>query len=253
MREHDRAVSEVIGFVLIFGIVLGTISLVYVSGIAGLDDTRDSERLQNAERAFDVLADNFQKMGNGEAPNRATEIKLADAQLDTTDHQSLRFDSDSLAQSATSGPVSIRYSAGTDTQIYYEAGAVIRVDDGNSIMLSEPDFIFQEDRIVVRYLETRGAGQSVGGSTTVLVRGEVRDSSLLASATDIDSDETATFEITTESDRTDAWERYLESEIDWEEDACSVGGDGETVTCSFEVAEGGSIHVARTRIRVTLA
>ena len=80
-----RGVSEIVGFILVFSLVLGTITLVYASGLSGLDDTRDAERITNAERAFDVLANNFQQMGRGEAPNRATEIKLAEAQLSVRD------------------------------------------------------------------------------------------------------------------------------------------------------------------------
>ncbi|PSP64411.1 hypothetical protein BRC77_03835 [Halobacteriales archaeon QH_8_64_26] len=60
-------------------------SFVYVSDLASLEDRRDAERIDNAERAFGVLADNAQDVYRRDAPSRATDLKLAEAQLRLAD------------------------------------------------------------------------------------------------------------------------------------------------------------------------
>lgn len=248
----ERGVSEVLGFILVFSLVLMTIGIVYAGGFSVLEDTRDGERVNNAERALDVMATNFQQIARGDAPRRATEIKLAGAKLETSEHHLISTNSTSLGEAQTAGPVAIRFTAGTDTEIVYEAGAIIRTEPDGGVMLREPDFLIDQNRTVIRYIETRGSGQSVSGSTTVLVRADRRDDRVLAAQTDV-VDENVTFNITTTPNRAVVWERYLESEIDWESNACSiVASDEETVTCEFGLHDGGSLYVARTRLNIVI-
>ena len=216
-----RAVSEVVGYILVFSLVLGTITLVYAAGLSGLNDTRDAERITNAERAFDVLANNFQQMGRGEAPNRATEMKLAEAQLSTSDRRDVNISADGV-DPAVARPVTIRYNPGSDTSIVYENGAVIRVDNGNAVMLEEPDFLFDDGNVVVRYIEPRGSGQSIGGtSTTVLVRAERTSSKVLVNR---GGSTNVTIAMRTHPDRVNAWEDYYTESI--------KAATGTTPTCN---------------------
>ena len=77
----ERGVSDVVGFVLVFALVTATVGVVYTTGIQGLTGSRDVERVNNAERAFDVFANNVDDVIRRGAPSRATEVKLADADL----------------------------------------------------------------------------------------------------------------------------------------------------------------------------
>jgi len=219
----DRGVSEVVGFILVFSLVVGTISLVYVGGFSGLESARDAERVNNAERAFDVMANNFQQMARGDAPNRATEIKLADAQLTTSDQRLVKVNASATNDTVVEAEsVVIRYDAPGDSRIVYENGAVIRVDDGNAVMKREPDFVFSDENgrtaVVVRQIELRGAGQGIGGtSSTVLVRAERKSTFVNDSAATDDVE----IVIHTHEDRAEAWVEYYEREIE------SVGGGGD--------------------------
>lgn len=246
----DRAVSEVMGFVLVFGLVLGTISLVYVSGIAGLDDTRDSERLQNAERAFDVLADNFKALGRGDAPNRATEIRLADSQLSMEQRYRTRFvhDGNSIAVAA---PRPIVFDGGTNVQIVYEQGAVIRVDEESARMLREPDYLFSEGRTVIRVIEPRGGVQSVGGTTTALVRAE-RNQPTLEFGDEVSGD--LEVRLNTTTDRATVWREFLQRQQAVDETTCEITEAPDepslaTVECELDTDE---LYVTRTLIDVEL-
>jgi hypothetical protein len=254
IRNH-RAASEIIGFVLVFSLILGTITIVYVGGLSGLDDARNAERVNNAERAFDVMANNFQQMGRGDAPNRATEIKLADAQLSTSGNRQVSIDSSEMSTAAAASPVTIRYDAPGDSRIVYENGAVIRVDDGEAIMRREPDFLFSDGKAVVRFIELRGSNQGIGGTaSTVLVRAERTQSQVLVNRGSSDG---VTIEMQTHPDRADVWADYWEEQME--------AATGNTVTCDrspiddadtvkltcgeFDVEE---LIVSRVRVRVTL-
>jgi hypothetical protein len=253
IRNH-RAVSEIIGFVLVFSLILGTITIVYVGGLSGLDDARNAERVNNAERAFDVMANNFQQMGRGDAPNRATEIKLADAQLTTSDNRQVSIESSGMSTAAAASPVTIRYDAPGDTRIVYENGAVIRVDDGEAIMRRQPDFLFTDGKAVVRFIELRGSNQGIGGTaSTVLVRAERTQSQVLETR---GSSSNVTIKMQTHPDRADVWEDY------WVEQgeaatgttpSCArftIDADTEKVTCwGFDLEE---LTVSRVRVSVTL-
>ena len=227
-----RAVSEVVGYILVFSLVLGTITLVYAAGLSGLNDTRDAERITNAERAFDVLANNFQQMGRGEAPNRATEMKLAEAQLSTSDRRDINISADGV-DPAVARPVTIRYNPGSDTSIVYENGAVIRVDNGNAVMLEEPDFLFDDGNVVVRYIEPRGSGQSIGGtSTTVLVRAERTSSDVLVNR---GGSTNVTIAMRTHPDRVNAWEDYYTESI--------KAATGTTPTCNRSTVDSQTVKL----------
>lgn len=251
MSEADRGVSEIIGFVLVFALVLGTVSIVYVAGLNGLNDTRDAERLQNAERAFDVLASNLQELGRGEAPNRATEIRLAEAQLILGQRYRTmtRVNGTNVSVAA---PRPIIFDAGTRTRIVYEQGAVIRNDvGGGARMLRSPDYLFDSDRTVIRHIEPRGDPQNVGGTTTALIRGE-RETPFLVYGQNV-SGETVEFELETTAARAPAWERYLENQESLSNCSWPTSEQGDTrvaITCDLTTDE---LYVSRTLVDIEIA
>jgi hypothetical protein len=250
----DRGVTEVLGFILVFSLVLGTVALVYVGGFAELKETRVHEQDTNAERAFDVLADNLEEIGRDKAPSRATEVKLSESELRIGDTTNRRIEVTANGSTAAAQPRPIVYESSGGTQIVYEYGAVLRQDSGGTVMVRQPDYVFDAERTVVRYLEPRGGEQSTAGSKTVLVRAERSHSRLLASETNASGVDVA-FNVTTEEGRADAWERYLEAELEniAGADACSqdpvADADAVVVACEFETD---AVHVARTRLVVEL-
>jgi len=252
-----RGASEVIGFVLIVSLVLLTTSVVFVSGFNGLEDTRDAERVENAERAFDVLDDNMGDIAYRNAPARATEIKLADANLALTANTQITIeaqDSGGLVLSTTTREVRpiVFTAANEQSKVVYEAGAVFRQSRGGAVMNSEPGLVFDQDRTVLTVLETSSDSRTaVGGSSTVLVRGskdvsatdDPERTQLLYTEDDTGASvlDTVVIEITTTPERTEAWANYVEEELAENSvptptsDPCTTSGA--TVTCEFQPDE----------------
>ena len=226
----ERAVSQVVSFILVFSLVATTVGIVSAVGFDGLTGQRDSQRVENAERAFDVLADNIEDVYQDAAPSRATEVKLSDANLGMGATTTIRVDFPENA----SGPYETELRPvtftmeGRDSSIVYEAGAVIRVDGGSAVMLREPPFRFEQRRTVIPVAKTSGT-DAVSGSTTVLVRTEEQARSILYPLGNERADTPngrLVFWFQTSTERAPAWERYFEAELSWVSDACRNDAPG---------------------------
>lgn len=257
---RDRAVSDVIGFVLVFSLITMTVGAVYATGFSGLENARDAERVNNAERAFDVLAHNIEDSDRGGAPGRSTEVKLSEATIGFGDRTnvSVTLERDTNDDGAYDDNTTtyeqfspIVYEA-DGTQIVYENGAVIREESDGAVMRREPSMAFRErdgERSAILSivdLNHRGGGQ-VAGSTTVLVRTRLQSgpgarTTLLSTPRTLDDGagggaaDRVTLNVTTDPDRAVAWERYVEDSVGWASDPCSRTdvATGTAVVCTFE-------------------
>lgn len=255
----DRGVSEVIGFVLIFSLITLSVGAVYVVGFGGLQDARDTEQLTNVERAFDVLADNIEDITVNNAPNRATEFRLYEADL--TVGEPTRFtvsinesETNNATYSVNAYPIVYEAQA-SPTTIRYINGAVIRQDRNGQRFVDEPSFVFRNvsgnRSAVIPLIQTRSQGdQTIGGTGTVLVRSNrVLAESLGTHTTDgVDYDVNITVE-TTER-RAPLWEEVLNSELDAAYGIEPCSRTGGTVVCNgFTVQR---IYVTATRIDISI-
>lgn len=230
----DRAVSDTVGFVLVFSLMIASVSVVTVVGMDGLRDVRDAERVNNAERAFDVLANNVEDVHRRGAPSRATEIKLADARLGPGERTTVRVwtgarNNDTVYGGAAFSP--IVYTAG-DTRLTFEQTAVIREDPSGAAVVRPPTMLLDEDRTAIVVVRTTTADErTVSGSGVVLLR-TVGERSSVETVTSDPAD--VTVEIESTRKRAPAWERALEAEIESEADACRVlDSSPDTVRCGY--------------------
>jgi hypothetical protein len=227
----DRAVSEVVSYVLVFALVVSAVGIVSVSGLSTLQETRNDEQMDNAQKAFSVLADNLADIHRRDAPSRATEISLGEAQLAASENVtmgvSVRDTSGDIWQSPEWQLRPIVYEGEEDRQLVYEAGAVYRTADGGGIRVQDPPFVVSEDRVLLSVVGlTRPAQQSLGGST-VLVRARSESTAVAYNSTTDDVD-SVTVSVR-DSPRTALWRGYFE---DAGFDSCSSLSNG--VECTFD-------------------
>lgn len=238
-----RAQSEALGFVFIFAIIITTTGIVYAGGYASLQDARDVERANNAERAFEVLADNLDDIVYRGAPSRGTEIKLSDAQLSlgeptTISVEGERVDNPNENFSSEHEIRPVVYDV-ADTTIVYEWGAVIREEPRGTVMATEPRHVMSTEHTAFSVVQTRSRNkQSVSGSATVLVQTDRAGVQLLHASPEPYN---LTVELTTP--RAATWEEYLDSK-----QGVDCTRSGETVTCELEAVE--RSHVALVQLNV---
>jgi len=260
----DRGVSEVIGFVLIFSLITLSVGAVYVVGFGGLQDARDAEQLTNVERAFDVLADNIDDIAVNNAPNRATEFRLYEA--DITVGEPTRFtvsinesEPNSATYSVNAYPI-VYEAQGSPTTIRYINGAVIRQDRNGQRFLNEPSFVFRTAGVnktaILPIIQTRSQGdQTIGGTGTVLVRSDRVLAESLGTHTKAGVDYDVNITVETTERRAPLWEDLLNSELDaaYNVEPCSTTGG--TVVCDGASGDGFTVqrvHVTATRIDVSI-
>ena len=217
LRVDDRGVSETLGYILVFSVIITTITTATVFGFSGLEDRQAAEQVRNVERAFDVLADNFGDIARYEDPSRATEIRLARGTVSVGDPVTITIgqnsttpgedfvDDPSNVTNVTLQPLEFQSDSGG---VVYEGGVVFRVDDDTSIARSSLPFVVGEEAGLVPIVATRQGGQTsgVGGDQTVLVVGERRPNTRTLSNRTVEG---ADLRLRIESPRADGWSRLL--------------------------------------------
>ncbi|WP_144902314.1 DUF7289 family protein [Halobellus captivus] len=242
MRHRtDRAVSETVSFVLVFALVIASVGTVYAVGVSELEETRDAERVENAERAFDVLADNLGDVIEG-APSRGTEVKLADSTVRTADDASMNVTVDPEGAAAESWEFSLRplvYEAATGGEVRLSSGAVLRDSPrGEASVVRGPPLIVDGvdggsggdgSRVRLTLLKQEHVGTAaVGGSQTVRIRTEGSRPRLFY---DADGGHDLTVNVTTP--HTDAWARqYVTSGFDCTEVSGPTADSPGRISCT---------------------
>lgn len=243
----DRAQSTTLGFVLVFALVLGAMSLITVAGMAELQDVRDAERLNNAERAFKTLDSNVEDLVEGGVSSQATEISLSSARVSTGDPITVTVSGSAVADPTrqfsydiTVHPIVYETEGESDTKLVYAAGQVFRQQRDGTVMLDDLDFLLSADSTNLLVVQTRPSrsGGGIGGSTTALVR-TVRANSELFRANRTAYDMT----VTVDSPRAEGWYRALDEKS---VTTCSMPSES-TTTCSFTTQ---SVYVTVARVDV---
>ena len=228
---EERALSESIGFLFVFAAIVMMASIVYATGFADLQDTRDFEQANNAERAFGILASNMEDVSHGGAPSRATEVQLDDdAEMYTGD--SVYADIYVVDQDDPDNNDSVHadieplvYESG-DHKIVYANGAIFRSSGDSETMVREPGFSISEDRVVLPMIRTYVPGDDrkiALGSDTVLVRGLNEHTHGIPYVAQPPADaESYDISIVMHTERAELWESYFTEQDGIDEDDCEV-------------------------------
>ncbi|MBX0294694.1 DUF7289 family protein [Haloarcula nitratireducens] len=202
----SRGVSEVLGYVLVFSLVVSTVAVVSVSGLATLDDVKRSEQLDNGERAFDILADNVADVYRRGAPSRGTEVSVGEATLYTGEPTTVNVTVDGAhVLNRTSTPIVYRNER--DQRLVYNMGAVFRTNPDSGILVREPSHVVRNERLLLNVVVLHASNQTSVGGSTALVRtlndgSAVRYSDTGGAASNVS--------IRIESERASLWEDYFD-------------------------------------------
>jgi len=253
LSRDERSVSDVVGYVLIFSLVTSTVAIVTVTGLGSLRDVRDAEQISNAERAFDVLADNLADVHQEGAPSRSTELSLEEARADTTTTITVNVSWQDTPRPRTHStytvnPIVWEASRESETQIVYELGAVLRDEPGEGgLVIREPPFVLERDRLILPIVRTwTDQGQSFGGNV-IRVRGRSTQSSVVNTSTEGDYD---VLWLNITSPRADVWQEYLEPKSVTDQCLLEDTPDGDKVACEFVTPE--EVYITGQQIRITL-
>lgn len=133
VSPSDRSVTDIVAFVMMFSVIILSIGLVSTAGLDSLEEMRDDEQINSAERGMQTVAASLSDLHDqGDTFRR---IRLA------PNHGHIRLNDTSLRVVAGGTVVERDVNAiqhrlqsgdGGSTTVYYESGAVFRSDGASA-------------------------------------------------------------------------------------------------------------------------
>ncbi|MFB1062995.1 hypothetical protein [Natrinema sp. H-ect4] len=250
-RDHDRAVSDVLAFILVFAIILSSVALLSMTGFQAMEDYQEGEQLKNAERAMDALAVNFNDVVRYDGiEQRYGELSLREGTVSTGDSGTkLNISISGRDPIGTDSGEFVGYGDGTTAdlgefsyttngnRIAYEGSGLVRGDESESwsTVLKRPQFRCGDDIAIISLVTISADDRSIQSSGGLGLTMSVEDRS-----SKVYTGEDNVSITVVDSAYEDAWNSTLES-----------GGWGDTAprTCEFD---GGSGRVVVTIIDANL-
>lgn len=151
--RSDAAVSEVVGYLFIFGIVMATISIIYVNAFPALQKSQDQNYLANVDQSFRVLSFNINRILTGGAPAQSMELKLKGSTVGILQKSTLNVSwmnrtsgGNETTGAETLATVEHRF---LDRKIAYEGGGVwSRSAEGGVALLEPPPFVLGNTTVI---------------------------------------------------------------------------------------------------------
>lgn len=147
MIADERAVSDVLAFSLIFGVMIVSVGLIGMVGFDAIGGMSEQERLSSAEVSMTELADQLSGIADHEAPVRSTELRASGAEIELIDGPTLTVTVNASDRTVTEtidlGGVAYRTG---DSAIVVVGGAVIRTEGDTGILLRAPPMLTLDDR-----------------------------------------------------------------------------------------------------------
>jgi hypothetical protein len=209
--KSESAVSEVIGFIMIFSIVMLAISAIYAVGYPTIQSSKENAQFQNMEQSFMVLQSNINTVAFGQAPVRTLKTSLGGGSL------TVYPDAGWIDVSTTTGCIcnvtigAIEYEK-NGRSIAYEGGGVWeKYPAGSAIKVSEPKIFVHADNgnrtVSVSIINISGEMSSVGGGGAASVTVRSIPSTYSLNITSLSLGDNVTITVT--SYYADAWGRYF--------------------------------------------
>lgn len=137
ISRNNNAVSETLGYILLFGIVTLSMGIIYVVGYPVLQSNIDANVFESSEQSFIVLQSNMKRVSFDQAPVKNLKIKLQGSELAVDDHSSsieINYDGNSHTYNAGE----IRFSKGKKSIIYEMGGVIKSYSPTSTLMVSKP-------------------------------------------------------------------------------------------------------------------
>lgn len=208
--SSEDAVSEVVDFVTILGLLVLSTGLIGVAGYPIIQDAKEASHIENTEQSFIVMANNINKIVTGQAPSQNIEIKMYGGSLSVTGNSSINITARNSMDESISFSRQMRSikSVIGDTIIAYEGtGVWIKHPNGNTTLISRP-LISNQSNVLIFPFVTLGGITSIAGSgmSRVAARG-IPDIVVWQNVSNIN--------VTIDSDYSDGWENYFSNVEAW--------------------------------------
>lgn len=167
LLSSEDAVSEVIDFVTILGILVLSIGIIGVAGYPIVKNAQEANHIENTKQSFIVLAGNINKVALGQAPSQSVELKMYGGTLSVTGSSTIKINatnSSNVEISLVDQQMRSIESTVGDTVIAYEGtGVWAKYPNGNTLLVYKPLITNRSNVLVIPVVKISGTS-SMGGS-----------------------------------------------------------------------------------------
>ena len=238
----DRAVSNTVGVILIFGITIASVTALFAVGGAVISDTRaDAERSQ-MENSMSGFSSKASLVGLGEAGDQRFSLgRASEGQVDIREDagrvhayiERPEGETDTIGETSMG---SVVYRNG-DREIAYQGGGVWERQGDFSRMISPPEFHYRAETLTFPILNISGEGTATG-DVSGTVRSETESRQLYPN-TDEDFENpltNGTVFVEIESDYCRGWESFFEARSQGTLSETCDDGAADTVVVDLTIA-----------------
>lgn len=218
---NSRAQTNLLSYVLIFAVVSTAVGILMLSGTISLGDLRSDARIDNAERAMEVLSNSMEDVYYRQAPSRAVEIKLSESAMDvggTTEMQVVV--GGTRSGTSVSGGTQVYPASGTfrqserlnfsldDGYVTYAWGAVLK-HHGGTVPSEDPPMSFSSSTVVLNPVVLNGSDSYGSSDSSILVIADLENSTVKHQE-EFGSTSTVWVKVRTSSELARGWNEYFE-------------------------------------------
>jgi hypothetical protein len=167
LLSSEDAVSEVVDFVTILGILVFFIGIIGVAGYPMVKNAQDANNIENTKQSFIVLAANINKIVLGQTPSQSVELKMYGGTLSVNGSSTITITAnDSSGNTISLVPTtqirSIESTVGNTVIAYEGTGVWAKYPNGNTLLVSKPLITNRSNVLVIPVAAMLGTS-STGG------------------------------------------------------------------------------------------
>lgn len=175
LELSEDAVSEVVGYTLLLGIIVVAIGIISMTALPVIQDAKEKAYLKNMEQGFTVLDSKASLVSIGKQPTQIVQMYTQAGGI-TVNDSSLSRIKVTFTNGTTTYVVydesmgTIQYQLG-DNKIAYEGGGVFRKypGEGDPVIITPPEFHYNGETLTLPIIRVN-SNQSVGGTGVVTLR-----------------------------------------------------------------------------------
>jgi len=215
MINDNSAVSETLGYILLFAIALSAIAIILLIGNTIIANEKSRDNFQNMEQSFDILQSNMKQVALDGTPVKTTMIHMDGGTFAiNTSTSRLQVDYHSTHYDNNTGQIIFTQDTDSMNNLSIENGGVWKASDGYSYLISQPRIYItpQTNTLVLNVYRLTAPSSSLAnaGSGTMNIQMEYNDRS---SVLPMDSDNNGVVTITMDTTYREAWKEYLNNTV----------------------------------------
>lgn len=210
--HDDRAVSETLGYILLFGIALTAIAIILLVGNSIINNEKSKDNFQNMVQSFNIIQSNMKQVALDGTPVKTTVIHMDGGSFGiNTDTARLKVDVDgTLFYNHTTGHIMFTKEEDIMDNVSIENGGVWKTTDGYSSIVSQPRIYItpETDTMVLNVYRLYSTSPNVAnaGTGTMTIEMSYNDNSNVLPTQDVTGDVI----LTIDTHYPQAWTQYLD-------------------------------------------